>query len=146
MDYRDYAKDLLSRKKNLVSAYAAITTELQFLEKEKLACKTSAANLSENDEKGKTIYEDRLINILAEIDDCRFRKSVVERELLKIEKGMRGLDDYQKDIINTFFVEQTDHAVDDLMGRWYKERSSLYRDRTKTLDMFTRSVYGVLQL
>ena len=146
MDYRDYAKDLLSRKKNLVSAYASITTELQFLEKEKLACKASAANAPDDDERARTIYEDRLINILADMDDCRFRKSVVERELLKIEKGMNGLTDYQKDIINTFFVEQTDHAVDELMERWYKERSSLYRDRTKALDNFTRSVYGVLQL
>ncbi len=103
MDYRDYAKDLLSRKKNLVSAYASITTELQFLEKEKSACKTSAANAPDEDERAKLIYEDRLINILADMDDCRFRKSVVERELLKIEKGMNGLTDYQKDIINTFF-------------------------------------------
>ncbi len=145
MDYREYSKDLLSRKKNLVSAYSAIKTELECLEREKLACKSYALNASE-EEQGRAMYEDRLINILADMDDCRFRLSVVERELLKIEKGMNGLNDYQKDIIDTFFVEQTDHAADDLMERWYKERSSLYRDRTKALDQFTRSVYGVLQL
>ncbi len=145
MDYREYSKDLLSRKKNLVSAYSAIKTELECLEREKLACKSYALNTSE-EEHGRAMYEDRLINILADMDDCRFRLSVVERGLLKIEKGMNGLSDYQKDIIDTFFVEQTDHAADDLMERWYKERSSLYRDRTKALDLFTRSVYGVLQL
>lgn len=146
MDYREYSKDLLSRKKNLVSAYSAIKTELECLEKEKLACKSFALNSSVQDEFNKIQYEDRLINVLADMDDCRFRLSVVERELLKIEKGMNGLTDYQKDIIDTFFVEQTDHAADDLMERWFKERSSLYRDRTKALDQFTRSVYGVLQL
>lgn len=146
MDYREYSKDLLSRKKNLVSAYAAIKTELSCLEREKLTCKSVAANLHQDDSRGKAIYEDRLINILADIEDCRFRQSVVERELLKIEKGMSDLTDYQKDIINNFFVEKSGTAVEDLMLRWYKERSSLYRDRAKALDQFTRSVYGVLQL
>ena len=146
MDYREQSKDLLSRKKNLVSAYNAIKTELQHLENEKIACKTIASNSSLDEEKARAVYEERLINILADIDDCRFRLSVVERELLKIEKGMLGLSDYQRDIIETFFVERVCHAVDDLMERWYKERSSIYRDRTRALDQFTRSVFGVLQL
>lgn len=143
MDYREYSKDLLSRKKNLISAYSAIKTELQCLEEEKLGCKSLALN-AEPEKTG--MYEDRLINILANMDDCRFRLSVVERELLKIEKGLSGLSEYQKDIIETFFVEKPEGAADDLMERWYKERSSLYRDRTRALDQFTRSVYGVLQL
>ncbi len=145
MDYREYAKDLLARKKNLVSAYSSLKTELECLEQEKTACKTAISNLDDNDAEHK-IYEERLINILADIDDCRFRRSVVERELLKIEKGMNGLTDYQKDLIEGFFIEKTIGIADDLMERWYKERSSLYRDRTRALDTFTRSVYGVLQL
>ena len=145
MDYREYAKDLLSRKKNLISAYSSLKTELECLEQEKYACKTAITNLS-SDEAENKIYEERLITILANIDDCRFRRSVVERELLKIEKGMNGLDDYQKDLIEGFFVDKTIGIADELMERWYKERSSLYRDRSRALDTFTRSVYGVLQL
>lgn len=146
MDYRDYSKDLLSRKKNLVSAYSAIKTELACLEQEKLSCKTAASNAAPDDEAAQRFYNDRLINILADIEDCRFRQSVVQRELLKIEKGMDGLTDYQKDIIETFFVERLEHAAYDLMERWFKERSTLYRDRNRALEEFTRSVYGVLQL
>ena len=146
MDYREYSKDLLSRKKNLVSAYSAIKSELTSLENEKLACKSYALNNADGEEIGRVQYEDRLINILADMDDCRFRLSVVERELLKIEKGMSGLTDYQKDIIDTFFVERSSTAGEELMGRWFKERATLYRDRIKALDQFTRSVYGVLQL
>ena len=145
MDYREYSKDLLSRKKNLVSAYSAIKAELESLEREKLACKSHVLN-SQDEEACGIQYEERLINVLADMDDCRFRLSVVERELLKIEKGMNGMTDYQKDLIDSFFVEQNRHAADNLMERWFKERSSLYRDRTKVLDQFTRSVYGVLQL
>lgn len=145
MDYRDYAKDLLARKKNLVSAYSSIKSELRSLEQEKDDCKAAIErlNITGGD---LTKYDDRLINLLADLDDCRFRRSVVERELLKIEKGIAGLNDYQKDIIDAFFVEQYPYAVEDLMEKWFKERSTLYRDRNRALESFTRSVYGVLQL
>ncbi len=146
MDYREYAKDLLARKNSLVSAYSSIKSELESLEQEKNACKVSAVNAASNGNGNNSVYEDRLINILADIDDCRFRRSVVERELIKIEKGMNGLSDYQRDLLEGFFVEREMGAADDLMERWYKERSSLYRDRNRALEMFTRSIYGVLQL
>ena len=145
MDYRDYAKDLLARKKNLISAYASIKSELTSLEQEKDDCKAAIERVRSFGG-DVTKYDDRLINLLADLDDCRFRRSVVERELLKIEKGIAGLNDYQKDIIDAFFVEQQPYAVEDLMEKWFKERSTLYRDRNRALESFTRSVYGVLQL
>ncbi|MBO5870447.1 MAG: hypothetical protein J6Q89_06820 [Clostridia bacterium] len=144
MDYRDYAKDLLSRKKSLISAYSAIKGELNALEVEKTACKNAISNLPP-DYDGR-IYDDRLINILADLDDCRFRRSVVERELLKIEKGMNGLNDYQRDLIDGFFVDYTHGITEELMEKWFKERSTLYLDRNRALEVFTRSVYGVVQL
>ena len=100
MDYKEYAKDLLGRKKNLVSAYSAIKSELEYLEQEKIACKT--ASLNNKNESENSVYDERIINVLADIEDCRFRRSVVERELIKIEKGMNGLDDYQKDLLELF--------------------------------------------
>ena len=45
MDYRKYAKDLLSRKHELEAAYITINRELEFLEKEKYSCKVSVCNL-----------------------------------------------------------------------------------------------------
>lgn len=140
MDYREHAKDLLSRRKNLISAYSAIKSELESLEEEKASVKA----LSDGGEGG--AFEERIINLLADIEDCRFRRNVVERELLKIEKGMNGLDDYYRDIIELFFIEHAEKAVEALMGRWFKERSTLYRDRVRALEQFTRSVYGVVQI
>lgn len=115
------------------------------LEREKDDCKAAIERLKITGG-DLTKYDDRLINLLADLDDCRFRRSVVERELMKIEKGIAGLNDYQKDIIDAFFVEQYPYAVEDLMEKWFKERSTLYRDRNRALESFTRSVYGVLQL
>ena len=146
MDYKEQAKDLLSRKKSLISAYSAIRLELESLEEERYACKTALTNFDNFGKGDRSVYEDRLINILVNIDDCRFRRNVVERELSKIEKGFGGLSDYQKDLIETFFVENDCGAVDAMMERWFKERSSIYRDRNRALEVFTRSIYGVLQL
>ena len=143
MDYKQYAKDLLHRKKNLVSAYSAIRAELDSLEKEKTACKSSAVNSSGEEAE---IYSRRLINTITNIEDCRMRRSVVERELMMIERGMSGLSDYQKDLLEYFFIERVHNAAEGIMGRYYKERSAVYRDRNKALEEFTRSVYGVLQL
>ena len=145
MDYREFAKDLLARKNNLVAAYGAIRDELNLLESEKTACK-ALMNESEALGKDKTLYEDRFINTLANLDDCRFRLNVVERELKKIEKGMNCLGDYERALLDTFYVDSPDYAADELMERYYKERSSLYRDKNRALDSFTRSIFGVLEL
>ncbi len=146
MDYREYSKDLLGRKKTLQSAYSVMKSELESLEQEKASCKAILSNISKADTEKIALYEERLINILADLEDCRFRRSIVERELVKIERGMNSLDDYYKDLIEMFFVEQSIGAADELMERWYKERSGLYRDRAKALDKFTRSVYGMIEI
>ncbi len=141
MDYREYSKDLLSRKKHLASAYASLNAEIEMLEREKTACKIAASNIG-----GENPYEERLINVLADLEDCRFRRSVVERELIKIEKGMNVLDDYHRDVIEHLFIERESDAVEYLMTKWFKERSTVYRDRNRALEDFTRSIYGVVQL
>lgn len=145
MDYREHSKDLLERKNSLTSAYNAIKNELIMLEEEELACKrfVSRAEAGSAEEAN---YNDRLINILVELDDCRFRKSVVERELKKIETGLNALNDYQKELIVYFYIEKQSSAADALMEKWFKERSSIYRDKNIALDLFTRSVYGVIAL
>jgi len=145
MDYRKYAKDLLSRKRELDAAYIAIDRELEYLEKEKYSCKVSVCNLPAHSPAEKA-YRERLIGIIADMEDCRMRKSVVERELTKIVKGMEGLDEYYRDILNGFFIAKYTGVSDDLMEKWNKERSTLYRDRTRALEQFTRSVYGVVEL
>ncbi|MBO5768041.1 MAG: hypothetical protein J6Q72_05115 [Clostridia bacterium] len=145
MDYREQAKDLLKRKNALVNAYAAIREELGALEDERASCKSAIARAREQGREY-TVFEDRLINILAELEDCRFRKSVVERELNKIERGMNALDEYERDLLEGFFCTPCAKISEYLMAKYYKERATLYRDKLNALELFTRSVYGLVQL
>lgn len=146
MDYKERAKELLSRRNDLISAHSFIKNEMTQLEQEIISLKTLISNAEIAPNKEENYYEGLLINLLADMEDCRFRKSVVERELTKIEKGLEGLNDYQKDLIITFFIEHPKGGAEDLMFRWMKERSSVYRDRNSALETFTRSIYGVLQI
>lgn len=144
MDYRDFAKDLLKRKNQLSAARKSIKEEIEELEKEKYSCKTASVNAVPISGNGTNKYEQRLITIIATLDDCRFRLRVVERELKMIEHGMSGLNDYQVQLLEGFFVHNTKGAAECLMSRFYKERSCLYADRNKALEAFTRSVYGIV--
>ena len=148
MDYRLYAKDLLKRKNSLVSAHRIIKNELSSLEEEKISCKTSILNLQKNENRKEESEKNsqRLLNIILRTEDCTMRLKVVERELMMIEQGMSGLTDYQKDLIDGFFINRKIGVCEELMEKHFRERSGIYRDRNKALDEFTRSVYGVLQL
>ncbi len=147
MDYRKYAKDLLSRKNSLSTAYGVIKKELAGLEEERCSCKTMLLNQDKQSqhENGKN-YDEMLVNLILRVEDCRLRLRVVERELMMIEQGMSSLTDYQQDLLDGFFVNRHTGVCEELMEKHFRERSGIYRDRTRALDEFTRSIYGVLQL
>ena len=56
------------------------------------------------------------------------------------------LTDYEKAIINGFFITETKCAADKLMEKFYKERTMIYNDRSKALEKFTRAIYGMLAI
>lgn len=144
MDYRDFAKDLLKRKNQLDTAHKSLKQEIEELEREKYSCKTSSLNSVPVSGTGTSKYEERLITIIAMLDDARFRLRVVERELKMIELGFSALTEYQVQLLDGFFIHNEKGAADSLMSKFYKERSCLYDDRNKALEAFTRSVYGIV--
>lgn len=147
MDYRNYAKDLLSRRNSLATAYRVIKKELSGLEEERCSCKTMLLNSDSLPEgTSEKSYEKMLVNLIVRVEDCRLRLRVVERELMMIEQGMSALSEYQQDLLNGFFVNRHTGVCEELMEKHFRERSGIYRDRNKALDEFTRSIYGVLRL
>ena len=139
MDYTLYAKDLLRRRQALCGARRSLTAELKNLEAEERLCAEGAGTRPGwRAETGEAAAE--------RARDCRLRLCIVERELEMIARGMEPLDDYQRALLERFFIDRAPGAAEALMERFYKERSSLYRDRQHALELFTRVVYGVLRL
>lgn len=145
MDYTVFAKDLLRRKMALENAYTAVREDMIALENEKTACRSISDSVPITGS-GTNKYEEKLVAIIAKLDDATFRKNVILRELRLINRGYKSLTEYEKSILDGFFVHGEKSAADSLMSKFYKERSTIYDDRTKALDKFTRCVYGVVKI
>ena len=145
MDYTVFAKDLLRRKMTLENAYTAVREEIIALENEKTSCKSISDSVPITGS-GTNKYEDKLVSIISKLEDATFRKNVILRELRLINRGYNSLNDYEKSILDGFFVHDEKAAADSLMSKFFKERSTIYDDRSKALDKFTRSVYGVVKI
>lgn len=87
MDYRNYAIDLLKRKTQLEAAYESLGYELEMLENEKYSVSSATISPAPVSGTGGNRYENKLVNLIVLIDDARFRRKIVERELKMIEMG-----------------------------------------------------------
>lgn len=75
-------------------------------------------------------------------EECRRRLAKAEEELTLIRCAYAVLTDYQRDLLDTFFVENGKYCADRLCEKYYKERSALYRDRRKALHDFALAAFG----
>ena len=146
MDYRQLAKDLLKRKKQLEAAVRSLELQSEQLKADATSCKSPSFSPSNAAKYGYDNCQDRLIAILAKVDECELRKKTVLRELKMIEIGMSVLNVYQRDLLECFFTDRKKGAADDLCAKYYKERSCIYRDRQKAVDAFTAAIFGVTEL
>ena len=77
----------------------------------------------------------------------RYREKLknLSKSLAAIELGLSVMDDYEKDLLNAFYVYGLKDAADSLSAKYYKERAQVYRDRMEALKKFTRAVFGVVE-
>ena len=74
--------------------------------------------------------------------ECRERLGRAEEALSVIRCAYGVLSPYQQDLLETFFVGEEKYCADRLCEKYYKERSTLYRDRKKALAAFTLAAFG----
>ena len=74
--------------------------------------------------------------------ESRERFVGAEEALTVIRCAYGVLSSYQQDLLDTFFSEGEKYCADRLCERYYKERSTLYRDRKKALAAFTLAAFG----
>lgn len=145
MDYREIAKELLGKEIELRNAYSSLGDELTMLENEKFSVNHHTCDTATT-KGGGSKYEEYITNLIFMTDNTALRRRVVKRELDMIETGMSVLDDYEKDLLDVFFVRKAKKAPEILSVKWFKERSQIYADRNLALNKFTRAVYGVIHL
>ena len=90
-------------------------------------------------------YEDKLVSLIMLTDRYREKLKNLSKSLAAIELGLSVMDDYEKDLLNAFYVYGLKDAADSLSAKYYKERAQVYRDRMEALKKFTRAVFGVVE-
>ena len=118
--------------------------ELEMLENEKYSVSSATISPAPVSGTGGNRYENKLVNLIVLIDDARFRRKIVERELKMIEMGFSVLDDYKRDLLEMHYVNSIPSPTVAAMEKYYKERSQIFEDKKKALEAFTRAVYGVV--
>ncbi len=146
MDYRDYAKDLLGRRNELMQAKTSLAEELDMLETEKFSAQHSAISDTSVSRDGGSRYEEHLVNIITVMDNTVFRKRMVDRQLKMIANGLSTLNDYERDIIEAFYIYKIKSPAEMIMKKHYRERSQVFEDKRKALEKFTRGIYGIVHL
>lgn len=146
MDYIERAIDLLQNRNHLLNAKTVLDEELEMLESEKYSAKHSAITDTTVARDGGSKYEEHLINLISMIDHTMFRKRTVERQLKMIANGLSVLDDYERDLLEVFYIYKVKSPAEVIMKKHYKERSQVYADRKKALIKFTRGIYGIVHI
>ena len=144
MNYCDFARDLLRNKRQLEASYENISFQLETLEIEKFSASGNSACCAPKKGGGST-YEDKLVSLIMLTDRYREKLKNLSKSLAAIELGLSVMDDYEKDLLNAFYVYGLKDAADSLSAKYYKERAQVYRDRMESLKKFTRAVFGVVE-
>ncbi|MBO7400332.1 MAG: hypothetical protein J6W93_01725 [Clostridia bacterium] len=145
MDYRDMAKDLLVHRNEYITAREALENEIEMLSAEKYSISSYYTCDPETAPGGSSRYENYVVNLITLIDDAKFRKQMVERKLKQISAGLSVLDDYQRDLIDAYFIYRIKTPCEQMMKKHDKDEYQIRVDKLAALEKFTRGVYGVVQ-
>lgn len=142
MDFKIFSTQLLQNKTRMEAAILNISDEIALLEESKLSVKTGALSSAPISGTGANRYEDRLVKLICLCDELKQRRKNIEINLACIERGMKPLSEYERDLLNGFYVYGGKNAAEKMMSRHHKERSTIYRDKDKALAHFTQALYG----
>ena len=95
---------------------------------------------------GASHQEDSMINNIVEREKLRNNLKTVRMLVKLTEKGLSGLDERQRDILNSFYVDRGGNYVDALCNKYHIEKSRLYQLKDEALYKFTITMYGIIDL
>ncbi len=144
MDYREQAKDLLMHRNEYINARESLRNEIELLSAEKYAAGTVMGDTT-TCAGGSSRYEEYMVNLITLLDEAKFRMQVVERKLKQISSGLSILDEYERDLLNAYFVYRIKTPCEQMMKKHLKDAHQIRIDKLDALEKFTRGVYGIVQ-
>lgn len=142
--YTQEAIGMLRQKRYWQAAADALREQIRLLDAEMTACRTASYDGAGIQNGGSVAAEDRMLRLIERKDAFCHRLRMMEGELEQIRRAYALLTPYQRDLLDTFFVSGQKNCAERLAQRYYKERSSLYRDRKKAIDAFALALFGAI--
>ena len=92
---------------------------------------------------GGSRMEDSLINNIVERDRLYWTMQATQRLVDLTEKGLAGLDNRQRMVLEKFYVDRPQGYIDWLCDYLCVEQAQVYREKDDALYRFTISMYGM---
>ncbi len=140
-NYKQEAIEMLRQKRYWCAAADALREQIRLLDAELNACRTASEDEAGSKDGGGAARE-RVLRLNGRKEAFCHRLRMMEGELEQIQRAYATLSPYQRDLLDTFFVSGQKNCAERLARRYYKERSSLYRDRKKAIDAFALALFG----
>lgn len=90
--------------------------------------------------------EERVINILAEIERLGYARKSVQQLVELVDKGLSGLSKAERMVLEKFYIDRPVGHVEFLMEELNFEQRNIYKIKDRALQKFTISMYGILDM
>jgi hypothetical protein len=92
---------------------------------------------------GDSHYEDRLLNGIVKRDRLKLTYRATKQLVTLIEKGLAGLDERDRLVLDMFYIHRAKGNVERLMEQLGYERSRIYEVKDEAVNKFTAAMYGI---
>lgn len=91
-------------------------------------------------------YEDALLDALTEKDALEESRCIALRQVRRIERGLRMLNEKERRTLEIFFIRRPPNHVDILMVELHCEKTMVYKMKDEALRRFTIAMYGIAEI
>ena len=90
-------------------------------------------------------YEDRILDSIMKRDRLKLTYSATAKIVGLIEKGLAGLDETERLVLDLFYIHRAKGNVERLMDKLDYEKSQVYRLKDSALYKYVIEVYGIVE-
>ena len=93
---------------------------------------------------GSSTAEERWVAAIDELERKKEVYRLTKRRVDAVERGLAALDEQQREILETFFINRVKGGADYLAEKLHLERTRVYELRESAIRDFTMARYGVV--
>lgn len=130
----------------LVQSLARISEQRAALDLQSGAVRSSFSDREPVSGSGGSGAEDKLLSLIVKRERLEGNYSAVSKLVQQIEGALNNLDDRQRLVLERFFIHRCPNHVDRLCEELGFEKTKVYEMKKDALKVFTKAMYGVVDL